>query len=246
MRVRVAVAVVSLLLPATVSAQRIPIGVGIGHRGPAHPEPIPPQPTPIANELAYHRMRVSIESYPMVSFFSSPAYATNGRATSWASLGTGTRADYRITSIMSATLDLTSSFIGGPELVETAELGTRFRPQRNDHTRLYPFIDARVGYIAAFTRGLGSNGFTYTDPAVDGLYGGARYSHGFGLIGGAGFEYALSRSWSLITSGMLVRTSMTASDFQDPVNRGYTLGAVRYTLGLRYNPIRMIRAVDTR
>src|SRR5690348_2468746 len=99
MRTRAALAIVSLLLPAALNAQRIPLP--IGHRGPARPEPLPPQPAPIANELAYRRLRISVESYPMVSYFAAPTYATNGQAASWASVGMGSRADYRITRLMS-------------------------------------------------------------------------------------------------------------------------------------------------
>jgi hypothetical protein len=243
MRARLALAIASIVLPTALSAQRIPIPVDLGRRGPAHPEPLPPQPTPVANELAYRRLRLSVESYPMVSYFAAPAYATNGRASSWASVGMGTHADYRITRIVSATVDLTSSFLGGPEVVQTAEVGTRFRPERNDKTKLYPFVDARVGYIAAFSRGLGSVGTTsYTDP----YFYGAEYSHGLGMLGGAGFEYALGMRWSILTSAMISTSSMTARSFNDPADRGYTLTSVRYTLGLRYNPVRVIRAGDTR
>jgi hypothetical protein len=225
------------LLPAALSAQRIPLG-GLGRRGPAHPEPIPPQPAPVANDIAYHRLRISIESYPMVSFFEAPSYATNGRASSWASVGTGTRADYRLTNIMSATLDMTSSFYGGPELVETVELGTRFRPEPKQGAKLYPYLDARVGYISAYTRGLGQSDLVFNDPF--GEFNAASYSHGWGALAGAGFEYALSLRWSLTTGAMLMQSRMTAEDFQAPQTRPFTLTSLRYTLGLRFNPIRMI------
>jgi len=240
-----ALAIVSLLLPAALSAQRIPL-IGIfGRHG--RPEEMPPQPAPIVNELAYHRLNVSVESYPMVSFFTAPAFATNGRASSWASVGAGTRVDYRVNHIMSATLDLTSSLLGGPENVETVELGTRFRPERNERDRLYPFIDARVAYIATFSNALnGYGGLYFNDPYADSFYNGASYSHGYGIVGGPGLEYALTRSWSLITSAMVGRSTMRAAALNAPVNRSYQLTSIRYTLGLRYNPVRMIRAIDTK
>ena len=247
MRARfVAFAIVPLLLPAVLSAQRIPLIGGIFGRHP-RPEDLPPQPAPVARDLAYHRLNVSVESYPMVSFFAAPAYATNGRATSWASIGAGTRIDYRVNHIMSATLDLTSSLLGGPENVETAEVGTRFRPERNERDRLYPFVDVRVAYIATFNNALNGYGGAYiNNPYTESFYGGASYSHGFGVVGGPGFEYALTRSWSLITSAMVGRSTMTAAALDAPVDRSYQLTSVRYTLGVRYNPIRMIRARDTK
>jgi len=236
MRARIGVAIISLLLPATLSAQRIPIG--IGHRGPGHPEPIPQQPAPIANDIAYHRLRVSVESYPMVSYFATPSFATNGRASSWASVGTGTHAEYRLTSIMAASLDGTSSFYGGPELVQTVELGMRFRPEPKQGARLSPYVDGRVGYISAYTRGLCANDFVFNDPF--GEFNATSYSHGFGVMGGAGLDYLLSLRWSLTTGVMLMQSRMTAEDFQTPQTRPFTMTALRYTLGLRFNPVRMI------
>jgi hypothetical protein len=234
---RIGVAMIALLLPAALSAQRIPLG-GLGRRGPASPEPIPPQPAPVARDIEYHRLRVAVESYPMVSYFAAPSFATNGRASSWASVGTGTHADYRLTNAMSATLDMTSSFYGGPELVETVELGTRFRPEIKQGARISPYIDARVGYISAYTRGLGDNAFVFNDPF--GEFNSTSYSHGWGAMGGAGFDYSLSLRWSLMTGVMLMQSRMIAEDFQAPETRPFTLTSFRYTLGLRFNPVRMI------
>src|SRR5215210_7468516 len=138
MRIRAVVAIVLLLLPAALSAQRIPRSV-TGRRGPTRPAPLPPQPGPIARELAYKRSHLSVESYPLISYVQSPGFAADGR-TSWSSFGAGTRADYRVTRNISATLDMTSSFLGGPQLTETAEVGARLRPERNER-RVYPFMD---------------------------------------------------------------------------------------------------------
>ena len=142
MRMRALVAIVILLVPAALSAQRIPLPIG---RRPVRGEPLPPTAGPIAKEEAYRRWRLSVESYPMVSWFQTSAFG------SWASLGGGTRADYLLNRHMSATLDLTSSMIGSPSAVNTAELGTRLHPEWAEH-RLYPYADLRVAYIALFTQ----------------------------------------------------------------------------------------------
>jgi hypothetical protein len=136
--------------------------------------------------------------------------------------------------------------MGGPENVETVELGTRIRPERNERDRIYPFVDLRVGYIATFNKALDGYGAYFNDPYTEPYFGGASYSHGYGLVGGAGFEYALTHSWSLITSAMLGRSSMSAAPLDGAADRAYQLTSVRYTLGLRYNPVRIIRAVDTK
>ena len=151
-RAIVVLAAIVVLLPEALSAQRLPMP---GRRPrPGAPRPMPPESGPIARELSYHRLRVSVESYPLVSFVQSSGLASGGTAT-WASFGAGTRAEYRLTRAMSATLDLTSSFLGGPVDLQTAELGTRFGRARTER-RLEPFADLRLGYTAAMSQGLSS------------------------------------------------------------------------------------------
>jgi hypothetical protein len=234
---RIAIAIVSLLLPAALNAQRIPLP----RPRPARPAPLPPQPAPIANDLAYRRMHLSIESYPMISYFHAPGYASNGLMPSWTTFGIGTRADYRLTRNLSATMDMTSSFLGGPALVQTAELGTRVGRERS-YAKFYPFADLRVGYVGAFT----SNPYS-----IDGIYGGptqqgsvvASYSHGFGGIGGLGMEYALTRMVSLTTELSIMQSGMKTHAFDGPVitDRHFGMTSARYILGVRFNPVRAIR-----
>ena len=243
MRIR-AVVVVVALLPVGLSAQRIPLPGSVVFRGPARPAELPPQPAPIANELAYRRLRLSVESYPLVSLVQAPGSNGIGPISTWTTFGMGTRADYRLTRFASATLDITSSFLGGPAITQTTEVGTRLGPQRSDR-KLYPFVDARVGYISSYSRALGTvdvNGY----PVPEGYS--SRYSRGFGAIGGAGLEYAFTRMFSLTSALSVVRSRMSARDFrvEQTVNRAYTLTAYRYTLGLRFNPVRSIPAPDTR
>ena len=214
-------------------------------RGPARPADLPPQPAPIARDLAHRRLRLSVESYPLISLVQAPASNGIGPMTSWTTFGVGTRADYRLTHFVSATFDVTSSFLGGPVETQTAELGTRFGPPRSER-RLYPFVDTRVGYISSYSRTLGtldSDGY----PVPDGLYS-SRYSRGFGAIGGAGLEYAISPMFSLTTALSVLRSRMSARDFrvEQTINRAYTLTEYRYTLGIRFNPVRSIPAPDTR
>ena len=184
----------------------------------------------------------------MVSYFRAPGYASNGLFPSWTTFGTGTRADYRLTRYMSATMDMTTSFLGGPALVQTAEFGTRVGRPRGDG-KLYPFADLRIGYVAAFSRNAGS---------IDGIYGGptpegavvASYSHGLGGLGGVGLEYALTRMFSLTTSVAVMQSGMQTHAFEGPVitDRHFGLTTIRYMFGLRFNPVRFARSPgeDTR
>src|SRR5204863_307481 len=106
---------------------------------------LPPQPPAISNDLGYRRWHLSFETYPIVSYVQAPGFTGVRTAPSWSTLGIGTRADYLVNRNVSATLDLTSSFIGGPVMVNTAELGTRLHPEWAEH-KLYPYLDLRVGY----------------------------------------------------------------------------------------------------
>src|SRR5688572_10663496 len=107
MRTRAVVAIILLLLPVELSAQRLRIP-GIAGRRP-RPAELPPQPPSIARELAYKRLRFSVESYPLVSYVQSSGFVGDGGASSWTSFGMGTRVDYRIAPHLSATMDMTSS-----------------------------------------------------------------------------------------------------------------------------------------
>jgi hypothetical protein len=237
MRFAALVVVGALLLPVELSAQRLPLP-GTGRRGPARPAPLPPQAEPIARNLAYKRMRLAVESYPLISYVRSPL-AADGPVSDWTTFGTGTRADYRVTRHVSVTADLTSSFAGGPANVNTLELGTRLGRERSDRT-LYSFVDLRVGYVQAQRSfdGIGEFAFPTSDGAD--IF---RYSSGFGGLAGVGAEYALTRRFSLTTGASMMRNRMTTHDFvgTQPSSRSYAMTLYRVTLGLRYNPVRVIR-----
>jgi hypothetical protein len=228
MRIRAAVVIATLLVPGGLSAQSIP-PLGRGKQGPARPAPLPPQAGPIARNLAYKRMRLSVEGYPLISYVRSPL-AGDGPVSGWTSMGMGTRADYRLSRHVSATLDLTSTFAGGPADVNTAEIGTRLASERSGRT-LYRFVDLRVGYASSsrsYFGGIGEGAFDYSD--------------GFGAAAGAGIEYALTRTLSLTTAASLMRNRMTARDFlgTQPSQISYGMTLYRFTVGIRYNPVRII------
>lgn len=244
MRIRATIALVLLLLPAVSSAQRIRLpGTG---RGPTRPAPLPPQPASLARELSYRRLPVAIESYPLFSHFRSSGFLADGVASSWTSAGVGTRADYRVIRFVSVTLDLTSSFLGGPAITQTLELGTRLRPERTER-KIYPFVDVRFGYMNAQATSLRAFDFAdaYSTTAPTGP--GARRSQGFGGVGGVGMEYALTRTLSLTSAASMIRTRMTTYTYNGvrSANDSYRMTSYRYTLGIRWNPVRLIRQPGT-
>ena len=239
MRIRSIVAAFILVLPflpATSDAQRIPTRT---RRGPARPAPLPDLPPGVSREMSYRRLPVSVESYPLVARFVTDGF-TNGGSRNWTSFGMGTRADYRVARYMSATFDMTSSIFGGPALAQTLELGTRFRPERNDRT-VYPFLDFRIGYVHAFDGTLRS--LDFIDPVTSPAGPGSRYSHGFATVAGGGIEYALTTTLSLTTSATRLHSRMFPYGFSgvgSENNTPYRLTSYRYALGIRWNPVRFL------
>jgi hypothetical protein len=240
MRTRLILAIASLLLlPAGARAQLVPGGRILRPR-PADPAPLPPTAGPIARAISYQRMRISIETYPAISFIQTSAFA-NTASSAWTTLGAGTRAEYRVTRLASATLDLTSSRLGGPVNLQSAELGTRIHRERSEHD-VDPFIDLRVGYFAASTGSFGSVG---NDPfgAPVGIGNSLlQYTHGWGGVAGGGLELGLTRTISMTTALLAVRSRMTSHQISarpapDP---SFALTSLRLTLGLTYNPVRTL------
>lgn len=245
MRIRAFVVTVSLLLPAALSAQRIPLPVIPTKRAPGRAE-LPPQPEPIARQLAMRRWRLSVESYPLVSFVQSPGLSPTKAFTSWSTFGTGTRADYLLTRNLSATLDVTSSFLGGPAITNTAELGARMHPEWAEH-KLYPFVDVRMAFVSAYDRRLGTADEVFSFETLPGGRA-VRYSTGFGGSAGVGVEYALTSRWSLTSVGSVLRSRMFANgfDYNETYPSHFGLTSFRYMFGVRYNPVRIMRAPDMR
>jgi hypothetical protein len=241
MRIRAVVAIALLLLPAALEAQRLRLP-RVGGRRPAPPTDLPPQPQVVARELAYRRLNLSVESYPLVSHIQSPALTGNGVLSS-TTAGAGTRLDYRLTRHLSATLDMTTSFLFGSSLTSTVELGTRLRPERSER-RVYPFIDVRVGYVNAIEQ---SSGQVFDFGATDPASSRSRFSRGFGGVGGAGMEIALTRTFSLTTAASVMRSHMTVHPFhrRASTDDSFAMTSYRYTAGIRWNPVRIIRRPGT-
>ncbi len=241
MRLHAIVAVASLIvLPQALAAQRVAPVPGI-RRG--TPNPPSRQPEPIARAMAYQRSRWAFETYPIASYVSAPGIAGGGSIPHWASLGTGTRAEYRSTSSLTTTVDMTTSLLGGPAFTETMEVGARYRPSTWE-SALRPYVDVR----AAFQR----SGGNYSLP-IDGStpFGspplgatGMQYSRGFGGVAGAGVEYCIARSFALTTGMSVLRSQMSTYHFTGtsfPSDGNFMMTTYRLTLGLRFNSVRAIQ-----
>jgi hypothetical protein len=239
MHARALVAIALLTLPSEMSAQlRLPRG---GRQTPTQPASLPPEIAPVARSLAYRRSRWSTETYTMVSNIQMPAAAGG---TSSTTAGTGTRADYRFTEHFSATVDATASFVGSDVITETAEVGTRFSPLSWDR-RLRPFFDVRAAYMHMSDR-LTMASLASSDAGVlnQQFFEVGRYSRGAGGVGGIGLEYSLTNTFSLTSELSALRNRMTVYRLVSPTSipngTAYWMTSFRYTLGLKFNPVRSL------
>jgi hypothetical protein len=216
-----------LVLPAALSAQ---FGNPF-HRGRFIPTELPPQAPGIAREMQYRRRPISFQTYSMVEHIVSSGL-TNGAQSAWSSFGVGTSAEYRFSHHVSVTGDVTSAVIAGPANTQTAELGLRFRPFANEH-RVYPYADARVGYLVAVNSGLSNLvGF---DTQIE-------YMQGYGALAGAGADVRLTRRFSLMSFAGAMRAKAKSYRYDgNPPKGSYPMTIYRFSIGLRYNPVRLVQ-----
>jgi hypothetical protein len=234
---RLALIAVALLLPSVSEAQlRVPQP---GGRRPGEPVPLGAQPVVVARSQIYTRSRYSLEAYPLISH----VVASGSPSSSWTSVGSGTRLDWRLTRYVSWTMDLTSSFLGGVANTQTAELGLRIH-EYDWARRLRPFADVRVGYENVSESYLQQQQLG-VGPA-SGLAGTARYSRGFGAVAGVGAEYTLTNSIALTTGLSAMRSNMVpyrTNGLSVPTaGDNFTMTTYRLAVGLQWNPVRAARS----
>ena len=242
MRIRTAILAVAFVLPSVANAQRT--APGIGGRYPGRPTPPERQPEAIARSQAFVRSRYSVEAYPLISRVESEGLSDGIPGARWTSFGSGTRLDWRHTDYLSWTLDFTVSYLGGPAMSETAEIGTRIRP-KNWNDRVRPFADLRVGFehISQSLTGqdLGFGPASFRSDAV-------RYGRGFGAVAGAGVEYFLTNTVGVTTAVSAMRSHMTAYNFTGvsvPTSESsYGVSTYRLAVGLKYNPVRYLNTAS--
>ena len=238
MRLPTALVAITLLLPSVAGAQLV--APGIDGRHPGRQMPPGRQPEAIARAQAFVRSKYSVEAYPLVSRVEATSAIQGGPMTRWTSFGTGTRLDWHQTDYLSWTLDVTASYLGGPAVTETAEIGTRIRPH-NWNDRVRPFADLRVGFEHV------SQSLTGQDLGLGSAFIGSpamRYGNGFGAAAGAGVEYFLTNSLGLTTAVSVMRSSMSAYEFTGvsvpTTESSYGMTTYRLAIGLTYNRVRYL------
>ena len=236
MRARSLLAIALVVLPAAADAQRIPMR--IRDRGPARPAPLPPAPGRVVREMRYVQLPYTVESYPFASYFNAPGLGS--RLDNFAAGGFGERLDLRLMRQLSLTLDMTQTFIGGPAVAQTAELGFRFRPESEIARKWYPFFDVRSA--AMYIEERNSRAFDYVDPTTASRFGQA--SFGFGGAVGTGVEYAITPRFTLTTTGALMRANLRPVVNTTREVGNATMTAVRYSIGFRFNPGRWTTLPD--
>lgn len=243
MRIRPIALLVLFVLPAVLGAQtrgRRPPTVS----RPPGPTPLPPQAPVIANQIRYRASRFSMETYPLYSFLQTDRSAVDSGPSSWSTLGAGTRIEWRFRPTLFATADLTTSFLSGQFAQNTIDIGGRYRPVREDYL-LRPYFDVRTSWSYTYA----SYGQNYYAPPTPGggplgsYDSGRSSSRGLGALVGTGFDVPVTNSIAVTTGVSLSRYAMSAVRLAgEPLGARYNyhMTAARFTIGLKYNPIRMI------
>jgi len=233
MRTRLLALTALVTLSSVVSAQ-------ISRRPPTRREPtldpaaLPKEVPEVSRSLAYRRSRLSAEAYSLVSALRLPL--ASGGASTQSVYGTGTHADFRFDEHLSTSMDLTYSTLGWSGTNATVEVGSRYSPLPLDE-RARPFVDLRAGYMYMLDNSVTGN------PAAIGaaISGQSRYSRGFGAATGAGLDYRLTSSFSVVTELSALRTRMNLYRLTGPGSAGlpsgdrFWLTTYRVAIGLKYN-----------
>jgi hypothetical protein len=216
---------------------RVPPAEGV-----TRPAPLPPEVPAVSRALEYRRSRWSAEAYSLVSTLVLPSGSSG--TTGSTTFGGGARGDFRFGEHLAATADATASYAGDPMIIATVEVGTRYRGLAPD-ARIRPFVDVRAGYMHvydtfAFPYSSGGNVGSGSD------FGQAhRYSRGVGGIAGSGLEFSLTNTLGLTTEVLAMRNRMTTYRATGPATipsgTEYWMTSYRYTIGLRYNPRRVLQ-----
>ncbi len=201
---------------------------------------LPPQAPVVNHALDYQRAHWAIDAYTFVSSYASPTGL--GTTSKYTTVGSGTRADYRISPHVSATVDLTSTYPFGPSMTLTGEAGSRYWSTSRE-SLMRPYIDLRGVYLrmsdqfdtpAAGTGSATPYGYTTYN----------RYSQGVGALVGAGFERTINNSFSVTTGLAAVRAAMNTyrieSTGQIPDHSRYWTTSMRFMLGISYNRTSMV------
>jgi hypothetical protein len=192
--------------------------------------------------MRYKASRLSSETYTMYTFNQTDRYVADRGVSTASMLGAGTHVDWRYKPALSVTGDLTTSLFGGPYIQNAFDFGGRYRPVRGPDYKIRPYVDLRGSWAwsyASFAQPFDPNS-PIAGPTIQ---GGRTTSHGLGALVGAGFETSVTRSIALTTGLGLSRYRMYAVQVGQQrlgSNWNYSATAVRITLGLKYNPGRMV------
>lgn len=163
----------------------------------------------------------------------------NGGLSRVTTLGNGTHSDYRFADHLSASLDMTASYLGATS--QTAEMGVRYSPF-DWSASVRPFFDARGGYMRVYDAWTNPGGISMVGSPDQNGATGSQYSRGFGGIIGTGVDYSVSNSLAVTGELMAVRnrmmTSKVSSNANLPSSNRYMLTSYRFAFGLKYNPAR--------
>lgn len=232
---RLTLALVALSLPAASLAAQRGMKIPTLGRTPDRPAEKPPQAPGIHDVRLYNRYklsRFSLESSPMLSYMQTTGFVAEGVPTDYWTFGDATQLSYRMSPSVFLTSAFTSSSIGGPFQLGTAEFGTRIKPMPGP--RFSPFVEAR--YSWAYTSGTAMPSSAV--PVVFVMEGrGDNFStgHGRGALFGFGVDTRITARYSVTTALSRTHYEMHGQDISRMASWNYVNDATRLLVGLRYN-----------
>jgi len=233
MRTRSLVAV-ALVVPVVLAGQIVTRRTGrvaAGGESPAQPKELPPQNGQIADDIYAKQSRTYMSKYPMLSYVLAPGY--DDRTSSWVTYGGGISLGFMYRPNLAITGDFTSSDFGGPQYMQSVQLGWRYYPSLDYERKISPFLDARGGFSGAYeTYAQRVPGSIASSPQFQQH---ARYVSGFGVIGGAGFDYPLWDNFTLQTEMLASQSRMTT--MSSGTTRPYNMAQYTFAVGVSYSMV---------
>jgi hypothetical protein len=227
--------VAALMAPLVLNGQTVRRGgrVAAGGQSPASPKPLPPQNAQVADDIYAKQSRSYMVSYPMLSYVNAPGY--DAQKSTWVTYGGGTSLGFMLKPNLAMTGDLVSTDFGGPQKLQSVQIGWRYWPSQDYERKLNPFLDGRGGYSLAYE--------TYATQIPGSIASAPRYYHdsrltnGFGIVGGAGFEYPLWSNFTLATEMLAQRSRLTTMHSTAASNNPYSMTQYSLAIGVSYSMI---------
>ena len=232
---RLTLALVALSLPAASLAAQRGMKIPTIGRTPDRPADKPPQAPGIHDVRLYNRYklsRFSLESSPMLTYMQTNGFLAEGIPQNNWTFGDATQLSYRVSPSAFLTTAFTSSSVGGPFQLGTAEIGGRIKPLAAP--RFAPFVEARYSWAYTSNTTMPSSAVPVVF-VMEGAGNNFSTSRGRGALFGVGVDTRINARYSITTSLSRSHYAMRGNDITRSASWNYVNDATRLLVGLRYN-----------